>query len=131
MPTTWNSMYFTEDELRCQCGCGAAAMDISFMRRLNHVRRELQEAMIISSGYRCPAHNAAVSKTGATGPHTTGHAADIRIYGWAAASLVGIARQLGMSGIGVKQSGPISGRFIHLDDLPNQPWQPRPWIWSY
>jgi hypothetical protein len=40
-----------------------------------------------------------------------------------------LALAKGFTGIGVQQKG--GGRFIHLDNLPNGPGQPRPTVWSY
>jgi zinc D-Ala-D-Ala carboxypeptidase len=40
-----------------------------------------------------------------------------------------LALEQGFTGIGVSQKGAI--RFIHVDDLPDAPGQPRPTIWSY
>ncbi|MEO5330361.1 MAG: D-Ala-D-Ala carboxypeptidase family metallohydrolase, partial [Magnetococcus sp. THC-1_WYH] len=51
------------------------------MDRLENLRREFNRPMPVSSGYRCPMHNARVSKTGFSGPHTTGQAVDIVISG--------------------------------------------------
>ena len=114
---------FAPDEFACQCGCGRADMDATFMRKLQMVRDEFGP-MQISSGYRCPAHNAKVSSTGATGPHTTGKAADIRLIVLAAKNL--------FPGIGVSQRGSHSSRFIHLDQLePGEANGARPWVWSY
>ena len=39
------------------------------------------------------------------------------------------AIELRFKGIGIAQKG--EGRFIHIDDIPNSPDRPRPWIWSY
>lgn len=33
------------------------------------------------------------------------------------------------TGIGIQQKG--GDRYIHLDNLPNAPGQPRPTVWSY
>lgn len=87
--------------------------------------------MFINSGYRCPAHNAKVSKTGESGPHTTGLAADIRISGKPAYELVAKAIELGATGIGLHQHGPRESRFVHLDTLANSADYPRPVIWTY
>ena len=45
--------------------------------------------------------------------------------------LVEFARGYGMTGIGIKQSGPHASRFLHMDDLEDGVSGPRPWIWSY
>jgi zinc D-Ala-D-Ala carboxypeptidase len=87
--------------------------------------------MIVTSGFRCPDHNRRVAGSGVDGPHTKGRAADIRIFGAEAHRLIDIALTYGMSGIGIKQSGPYEGRYIHLDCLSDDGKHPRPWVWSY
>lgn len=84
--------------------------------------------MHITSGGRCPKQNIAVSTTGPNGPHTKG-AFDVAARGADALELVRIGREEGFTGIGINQKG--DKRFVHFDDLPNEPGQPRPWIWSY
>ena len=117
--------YFSLEELSCR-HCGEMHMDSGFMAKLVAIRRELGFPLPVTSGYRCPAHNAAVSETGINGPHTTGHAVDIAISGERAYRLLRAALAHGMTGIGIKQHG--DGRFIHLDDLDGPT---RPWIWGY
>lgn len=51
------------------------------------------------------------------------------MHGALAYEVVAAALLAGMRGIGVKQHGPHSGRFIHLDDLRDG--YPRPNLWSY
>jgi hypothetical protein len=71
-----------------------------------------------------------VSTTGFDGPHTTGKAADILVYGEDALLLLKLALARGFTGIGISQKGDIHSRFIHLDILA-QPDYPRPFLWSY
>lgn len=121
---------FSEVEMRCRCGCGRCDMDVIFMDRLQALREAFGTPLPVTSGFRCPYHNAEVSTTGANGPHTTGRAADIRIARGGAFRLLGlVTKQGGFSGIGLKQHG--DSRFIHLDDLSAAPGRPRPTIWSY
>jgi len=117
--------YFTMQELTCKCGCDDMKMDFEFMSTLVHMRRSLGIPFHVTSAYRCPEHNAKVSSTGLTGPHTTGKAIDIAISHQNAFRLVKLALESGMTGIGVSQKG--TNRFIHLDMLA----EPRPRIWSY
>jgi uncharacterized protein YcbK (DUF882 family) len=105
-------------------------MDNAFMARLEHLRTRIDRPLPLTSAYRCPAHHASVSKTGAAGPHTTGRAADVRVAGESAVELVKLALELGFTGLGLKQAGPVQGRFVHLDDL-EAPGYPRPRIWTY
>ena len=120
---------FWEGEFRCRCGCGAAAMDREFIDLLQQLR-STSCPMIVSSGYRCPAHNTAVSSTGDDGPHTTGKAADIQIVGEGAMNLLRHAiNDERFTGIGINQRGPLHGRFIHLDILNTAGM--RPALWNY
>lgn len=122
---------FTENEFRCPCGCGRADMQANFMSRLQDLRDDMGFPFVVSSGFRCPDHNASVSTTGRSGPHTTGMAADILISGAKAHQLLNGSRTHWFTGIGISQKGPMEKRFIHLDTLPAAPGQPRPTIWSY
>jgi zinc D-Ala-D-Ala carboxypeptidase len=124
---TWR--HFSEDEFACRCGCRQNLIDHAFITELDDLRHHLGFALPISSGYRCPDHNAKVSSTGRTGPHTTGRAADIAVSHARAYDVLQAAMMMRFTGIGVNQKG--SARFIHLDNLPNAPGQPRPTLWSY
>lgn len=124
-----NWLHFSRDEFKCKCGCKQNLIADSFVDKLERVRVYLDFPLPISSGYRCPAYNAKVSSTGLVGPHTTGHAADILVDRKRAFHLLSVAEAYGFTGLGILQKG--NTRFIHLDDLPNSPNQPRPTVWSY
>jgi uncharacterized protein YcbK (DUF882 family) len=119
--------YDTDPRLACSC-CGARGMADAFLDRLDVLRLAFGKPLSISSGYRCPKHNAAVSSSGPNGPHTTGCAVDIPVSGADAYRLVQLATAQGFRGIGIAQKGAAGTRFIHLDDL-DGPTRPR--IWSY
>ena len=122
--------FFSIDEFRCRCGCEKAFMNEAFVDQLDRIRFLCQFPLIVSSGFRCSAHNMAVSTTGKHGPHTTGRAVDIQIYGERALRLIQLATDQGMTGVGVHQKGPYGKRFIHLDNLEAINRQ-RPHIWTY
>jgi len=105
-------------------------MDPAFMEKLMRLRVDYGKPMIVTSAYRCPTHNAAVSN-GDSDPHTTGLAIDIQVSGKDTHRLMGFIFALKFAGVGVSQKDDHSGRFIHLDDTPNSPERPRPWLWSY
>lgn len=137
-PTEWAEMdpFLTPEEFtcRCGCGCGPEEMDSVFMHQLYTLRVMCAFPFVISRGFSCPAHNAEVSTTGESGPHTTGHAADIVIAGARAMQLLQRALDVSMfsfSGIGLRQKGEWAKRIIHLDDLPNAEGCPRPRVWTY
>lgn len=122
--------YFKQYEFLCPC-CGEEYMQHEFLKLLDAVRHKYGRMVRVNSGYRCPDHNATVSSTGRTGPHTTGCAADLGVSGSDAYYILTLAAQNGgFTGIGVNQRGNHASRFIHLDSLPTS--DPlRPWVWSY
>ncbi len=113
---------FSEAELRCHCGCGRADMKPDFMAILQVIRDEYGKPMHISSGYRCPAHNAAI---GGGPEHPTGKAVDLSCANPAAMELVALAVKYGIRRIGVSQN--MGKRFIHLGGSHELPVA----IWSY
>lgn len=124
------SKYFSPKELKCKCGtCNSdgSEMSESFMRKMDVIRELCGFPLIVTSAYRCPAYNAKVSSTGENGPHTTGHAIDIKVSHEQAFIFLKIALAQKMTGVGVQQKG--ASRFIHVDDLAAP--YPRPRIWSY
>jgi zinc D-Ala-D-Ala carboxypeptidase len=123
---TWR--HFSAGEFACRC-CGVNLIDHQFVTELDDLRHALGFALPISSGYRCPRHNAKVSSTGLNGPHTSGRAADIAVSRERAYELLQTALVMKFTGIGLKQHG--TARFIHLDQLPNTKDHPRPTVWSY
>lgn len=127
--------HFNEDELRCKCGCGRMEFSDRAVRFLENLRTRLGYAIRINSGYRCPEYNDRISSTGLSGPHTitANHniTVDVGVFGKPAFSLVHHAVNLGFMGIGVKQKGEHSARFIHLDMIMPAGRHPRPRLWSY
>lgn len=120
--------HFSDDELRCKCGCGLLPQR-SFMERIEKLRIQYGKPMTVTSAARCPEYNAKVSSTGLTGPHTTGRAIDLGLSRGDAYAVLRLALIAGFTGIGVAQKG--AGRFLHLDDLEQDEGQPRPTVWSY
>lgn len=133
--TWWAHVYpiFEPREFACHCGqCAGSTpegvadlMDKSFVLRLHALRLRIGVPATITSGYRCPDHNARVSNTGRDGPHTTGHAADIAWNRATAFRTMKHLEDLGFTGVGWQQKG--GARFIHLDDLELY----RPTVFSY
>ena len=123
----WN--YFSVDELKCK-GTDECEMDEGFMEKLEALRHEFNEPMIVSSGYRHESYNQVIGGA-KNSPHLYGKAVDIVISGKSAYRLMKLAIQHGFTGIGVSQRGPHERRFIHLDTKENSEVHPRPWIWSY
>jgi uncharacterized protein YcbK (DUF882 family) len=124
----WRWKNFTPREMACR-KTGSILVVPRFMDRLQALRTYLKRPLKINSGYRSPEHDRAI---GGGGNHPKGRAADIGIFGDSALDVVIGAEAHGFTGIGVKQHGPLQGRFIHLDDLDDSETRgPRPHIWSY
>ncbi|HEY7823633.1 MAG TPA: D-Ala-D-Ala carboxypeptidase family metallohydrolase [Acidimicrobiia bacterium] len=124
--------HFTAPEFACQgqdCCKGRLKMDPDFIDLLDEMRHRCGFPWVISSGYRCPAHNSRVSSTGPTGPHTTGRAVDVAVSRAQAHEVARVAFDMGMTGIGFRQHG--NQRFVHLDNLTEADGYPRPTIWTY
>ncbi|WP_354504833.1 D-Ala-D-Ala carboxypeptidase family metallohydrolase [Limibacillus sp. MBR-115] len=135
-PIEWRWPHFSPRELaerssKWEEGRSPLRIDENFLDHLEALRMAFGRPLIVTSGYRSPEHNKRVSSTGNSGPHTTGRAVDVHIYGSAAFDLLDASLAHGFTGIGLQQKGPVSSRFIHLDDLPGNDTRKRPWIWSY
>ena len=120
--------HFSKAELTCRCGCGMLPAQ-DFMDKVERLRVLYERPLPVNSAARCPEWNMQVSGTGRTGPHTTGRAIDLGVSRGDAYRLLDLALKLGFTGIGVQQKG--DKRFLHLDDLPDAPGQPRNTLWSY
>lgn len=122
-PNKWPN--FKASEMECRCGCGMLP-DPKLMEWLQWVRNSLRQPMPVTSGARCPEWNAKIG--GRPGSqHVHGMAADIAVHGLAAMNLIGVAKLWGVQGLGLKQHGPVEGRFVHLDTGPRS----TPTLWTY
>ena len=133
MSINWNDYpNFSADEFTCKCDtCGGNPMDKEFLDKLQAIRTKVGFPLNITSGYRCPDYNDAISSSGRKGPHTTGKACDIQVSGGSTLFLLRASLAVGVTGVGLKQKGPHSSRFVHLDVLEASPSRPRPWCWTY
>jgi len=120
--------YFSEDELRCQCGCGTLEFDPYFLKKINTIRDQCRFPLPVSSGYRCSNHPIEARKESGPGAHSRGLAVDLSVSGYQAFTLISIAQNNGIRRIGINQKGPRPSRFVHIDYDPSAP---SPTIWSY
>lgn len=115
---------FSYLEMACRCGCGfAPTPNDEFMKKLQLLRDRVGP-LPVNSCARCEEHNRAEGGYPRSA-HLEAKAADIRIFGPRALQAIEEARRIGFSGIGIKQKGDKSERFIHLDI------HPRVALWSY
>ena len=99
-------------------------MDAVFMDKLEKMRARLDFPFVVTSGFRCPDHNAAVGG-GARSAHLAGLAVDIAVDGRQAYRLITSASRFGMWGVG------LGDGFVHLDGAPPDVGRPRPRAWTY
>lgn len=109
----WSTVqHFGRHEFACECGkCGGYPVEPSreLVAVLERIRAQAGEAVYISSGVRCRAHNAAVGGS-SDSRHMYGDAADIRCYGKTPRQLYDIADpMLQKGGLGLYSWG------IHVD----------------
>lgn len=73
-----NTKHFKVSEFECKCGQCDIKLDSELMAVCELIRLRFNQPVIITSGYRCPTHNANVG--GAKGSkHMEGIAADIKV----------------------------------------------------
>lgn len=104
------SPHFSRWEFACRCGCGFDTVDAELLEALETVRQFYGLPVVITSGCRCAAHNAAVG--GSLGSqHLYGRAADIVVQGMTPQGVANFLEQNfpGRYGIGRYKT------FTHLD----------------
>lgn len=107
------SQHFDSTEFACKCGCGGmnggADVDPRLVEVLERMRQALEVPLILSCGYRCPAHNYEVGGV-SNSQHIYGKAADVqKPDGVSLARLARAAELAGADGIGVYDWG------VHVD----------------
>jgi len=102
----------SDPKLACPC-CGRCDMDPGQMDAMEWLRAWLDRPLIITSGFRCPGHNADPKVGGAkNSPHMRGLACDIQVVGGVQrAEMVGAAFKPDSPFVGI---GPAK-KFVHLD----------------
>jgi uncharacterized protein YcbK (DUF882 family) len=73
------SNHFDRSEFACPCGCGKDDVSPELVQRLERLRIEFAQPIVINSGVRCPAHNAKVGGV-PDSAHVSGEAADLRVH---------------------------------------------------
>ena len=115
---------FTPDEMKCS-HCGELKISSDLMDLLQQARKDLGP-ISITSAYRCSEHNSSISKTGPSGPHTTGKAADISVRDSQHRKQLIDYFAPEVTGLGIAKS------FIHIDLLYEEDgFEMRPNSWVY
>lgn len=111
--------FFHLDEFQCPY-CLMIKLHPLLLRKPNELRCKIQKPIIITSGYRCIAHNKKVGGVN-TSYHLFGMAADIYVAKIPLEILFKEADKIGFNGIGYYPEN----NFLHLDIRPAGPvfWQ--------
>ncbi|AWD93101.1 TPA_inf: hypothetical protein gp_16 [Marinomonas phage YY] len=113
-PDDWRERWpnFEPQEFACRC-CGAIIVSESLLDMLQLMRDEIGAPIQITSGYRCPSHNAAVGGAPQS-EHMNGNASDIITAAHDPLELIRLAEDLGAGGIGEY----ADKGFLHVDVRP-------------
>lgn len=106
--------HFTRNEFACKCGsefCDGfpAEPNRKLVRLANCLREHFSSPVHVSSGLRCPRHNAAVGGV-ANSRHLSGRAIDFRVAGKTAAEVLEYANRLP-----IRYAYAIDHNYIHMD----------------
>ena len=108
---------FKVRELRCRDGSDTVMVDEVLTVVLQCIREHFGKAVTITSGYRTPAHNAAVGGAKSS-QHLLGRAADIRVQGVSVEDVATYAESLMPDWGGIGRYPVKAGRaagWVHLD----------------
>ena len=116
--------YFSEEELKCKCGCSSCNMDGEFLYKLNKARHKDGKPWKVNSAYRCTKHNASVGGK-KNSAHVHGCAVDIHAPTSARKfEIVTAALSVGFNRIGIGKN------FVHLDS-DTSAGHPANVLWTY
>lgn len=104
------SPHFDRGEFACRCGCGFDTVDTVLLEVLEAVRQYFGQPVNVTSGCRCPAHNATVGGA-ANSQHLLGRAADIVVKGTLPAEVVRFLRAAYPGRLGIGRYS----NFVHVD----------------
>lgn len=109
------SEHFDSSEFACHCGCDGLNNGTDINPRLVQVLEKMRQRcglpLVITSGYRCPTHNASVGGV-YNSQHVQGNAADVLVpKGMSVDSLANLAEEAGADGIGRY----YGDGFVHVD----------------
>lgn len=111
MSNKFSTRNFNMSEFTCRCGCGMN-VDPKLIMVMQAVRAYWKQPITITSGARCPKHNAVVSKA-TKSRHMAGDACDFIVKGISPQLVAGHLRSIFPNSCGVAYSNKAG--FTHLD----------------
>ena len=95
---TWEDIkHFKKSEFTCKCGCGLKNIQLEFVKIADEVRVHFGNSAIVTSGSRCPKHNAEVGGV-ANSRHLKGKAIDMYVQNISWYDLLEYLRELEQKG---------------------------------
>jgi uncharacterized protein YcbK (DUF882 family) len=104
------SAHFDRREFACHCGCGFDAADSELLEVLEGLRQHFDQPIKITSGCRCPEHNAKVGGSPKS-QHVFAKAADVQVVGKKPADVAAYLERLYPNTYGI---GRYDG-WVHID----------------
>ena len=105
--------HFTVSEFASKDGADEVKIDLLLVQHLETIRQHFGKPVTVNSGYRTPAHNAAVGGV-KDSYHVKGMAADIVVQGVKSKDVAQYAESLKIGGIGWYEKS----NFVHIDTRP-------------
>lgn len=113
-PVFWQEVkFFTRQEFACKCGkCGGFPQEPEqlLLKLADRTREHFKSPMLVSSGVRCPGHNAAVGGV-SNSRHLTGKAMDFCVCGCSAKQVLDYLRQQPE----LRYAYAIDESYVHMD----------------
>jgi uncharacterized protein YcbK (DUF882 family) len=73
--------YFTDEEVKCNCGCNYMVNNEELFTMIDEARRRAGIPFVVNSWCRCKFHNKSIGGS-PTSSHLVGDAIDIKFTGW-------------------------------------------------
>lgn len=110
-----NTKHFKVSEFKCKCGKCETKLDKELLSVLELVRLRFGQPVIITSGYRCPTHNANVGGASKS-KHMEGIAADIKVKNTSPDTVYAYLDEIYPTSYGVG----LYKSWVHIDVRPNK-----------
>ena len=110
----YQCVFFTEDEFKCECGCGFNICKDKIKVIADEIREHFCTPVIVTSGTRCKTYNDSLSGSIPQSCHRTGNAIDIIARGVSGSDLLAYCKQIVARG-SAAYTYQIDSQAVHID----------------